>query len=175
MPKAQTPQEKKRKSLQRDGRNCYSENSKSSRKAIPLRKAFVNRAYRHAANQALLHPNNDVDALGENVSKTKRGGWKKYGDVALGDKLLNRLLRQIVNRVTTAMDSAKLLADFESHLTSMGIPSKAVQDILKQLRGIARARNSIRIPPRSRSTPLRMDYDMGTTVVAVLNRRKSRD
>ena len=166
MTKAQAPQEKKRKSLERDGRNCYGENSKSSRKAIPHRKALVSRAYRHAANQALLHPNNDVDVLEENVSKAKRGGWKKVGDVALGDKLLNRLLRQIVNRVTTAKDPTKLLAGLESQLTSMGTPSKAIQDILKQLHGIARA---------PRWWELRMDYDMASTIVAILNHRKSKN
>jgi hypothetical protein len=171
MPQKLTPQEKKRKSFELDGRNCYCENSKSSRKAIPRRKALVNRAYRHAANQALLHPNNDVDVLDETVSKTKRSGWKKVRDVALGSKLLDRLLRQIVNRVTTATDPARLLGSIESQLTSIGTPSNAIQDILKQLNGIVRARNSIRIHSGS---PLRMNYDMATTIVAILNRRKSK-
>lgn len=174
MSKELTPQEKKRKSLELDGRNCYGENSKSSRKAIPRRKALVNRAYRHAANQSLLHPSNDVDVLDESVSKIKRGGWKKAPDVALADKLLDRLLRQIVNSITTAKDQATILASIESQLKSIGTPSKAVQDILKQLQGIARARHSIRIPSGSRSTPLKMDYDMATNIVAMLNRRKSK-
>jgi hypothetical protein len=47
------PGEKKRLSYERDGRNTYGENSKSSRKAIPKFKAASNRSMRHATKQSL--------------------------------------------------------------------------------------------------------------------------
>jgi hypothetical protein len=169
-----TPQEKKRKSLEHDGRNCYGENSKSSRKAIPRRKALANRAGRHAASQTLFHSNDDVDVLHESVRKVKRGDWKKAPDAALGNKLLTRLLRQIITRVTAAKDPAKLLASLETRLTEIGTSSKAVQDILKQLHGIVRARNSITLSGRS-WTPLKIDYDMATAIVAILNKAKTKE
>lgn len=43
-----TPQQKKALSYERDRRNVYDENDKSSRKNIPLRKRLVSKANRHA-------------------------------------------------------------------------------------------------------------------------------
>ena len=48
-----SPQEKKRLSLERDRRNDYGENDKSSRKNIPRTKALIIRRERHAQNQAV--------------------------------------------------------------------------------------------------------------------------
>jgi hypothetical protein len=48
-----TPQEKKRLSYQRDGRNTYGENDKASRKAIPLRKRLRARAVRRKTREQL--------------------------------------------------------------------------------------------------------------------------
>jgi hypothetical protein len=48
-----TPQEKKRLSYENDRRNTYGENSKASRKGIPLAKARANRAERHTQDHVL--------------------------------------------------------------------------------------------------------------------------
>lgn len=48
-----TPQEKKSLSYAKDRRNTYGENSKASRKAIPLSKALGIRSQRHAENTLL--------------------------------------------------------------------------------------------------------------------------
>lgn len=51
--KARSPQDKKRLSYERDRRNTYGENSKSSRKNIPRSKALDIRRKRHGTNQTL--------------------------------------------------------------------------------------------------------------------------
>lgn len=88
-----SPQEKKRLSYAKDRRNSYGENDKSSRKAIPARKAGENRKVRRITNQslALLERLDDVDAsvaessLKQDIERV--GGWKKSPDTSLGDLL----------------------------------------------------------------------------------------
>lgn len=83
-----TPQEKKRLSLDRDCRNRYGENDKSSRKAIRTRKQWVNRSYRRTINQALSI--DSPDEIADNVGKVVRKDWKKWPDEPLGDVLVGR-------------------------------------------------------------------------------------
>jgi hypothetical protein len=59
-----TPQEKKRLSYERDRRNTYGENDKSSRKNIPRGKRLASRAARRSASVALLDVRGRVDTLG---------------------------------------------------------------------------------------------------------------
>lgn len=47
------PREDKIRSYQRDTRNIYGENDKSSRKNIRFRKAWVNRTYRRGVHEAI--------------------------------------------------------------------------------------------------------------------------
>ncbi|ACM35816.1 hypothetical protein Avi_1146 [Allorhizobium ampelinum S4] len=49
-----SPPDDKKHSLERDCRDCYGENNKSKRKAIPLFKARSNRRGRHAAKVAIV-------------------------------------------------------------------------------------------------------------------------
>jgi hypothetical protein len=89
--KQRSPQEKKELSYTLDRRNAYGENDKSSRKAIPARKANENRKSRRKANQALTI----VDRLSEqeaNVLESslrhdieRVGGWTKVPDRPLGE------------------------------------------------------------------------------------------
>jgi hypothetical protein len=61
--RVRTPEEKKRLSYERDGRNTYGQNDKASRKAIPAFKASTNRTLRHAVKQSL--PLSALDRSGE--------------------------------------------------------------------------------------------------------------
>jgi hypothetical protein len=87
-----TPQEKKELSYERDRRNAYGENDKSSRRAIRLRKRLSARSYRRTSKQAL--PAGAVaadDPLVEEAeswvrSRTQHpGGWPKFPDIPLRD------------------------------------------------------------------------------------------
>lgn len=86
-----SPGEKKALSYSKDRRNCYGENDKASRKAIPLRKAKSHRADRRKAAGALAayeSMSEDAAALTENalvkdIGRIKR--WKKAPDRALSD------------------------------------------------------------------------------------------
>lgn len=83
-----TPQEKKRLSYDHDRRNVYGENSKASRKAIPLRKAKTKRAYRRHATQSLAdaprHPDLRADNAPENrVLAIQPKRWRKVPDQPL--------------------------------------------------------------------------------------------
>lgn len=94
-----TPQEKKSLSYQKDRRNTYGENSKASRKNIPLSKALAIRAERHSQDHMLmgtLKANDDEQlVLIENsVRSTKPRQWRKSADKPLGEALARRLLRK---------------------------------------------------------------------------------
>lgn len=87
-----TPQNKKRLSYAKDRRNTYGENSKSSRKNIPLSKALGIRAERHAQEtlvaQAVRTPTPEaMDAIENEVRTTKPRQWRKSPDEPLGDVL----------------------------------------------------------------------------------------
>lgn len=79
-----TPQEKKRLSYERDRRNVYGENDKSSRKKIPLNKALTKRAHRSNVRAAISGADfNDPDELDSRVRAIKRKPWKKIPDEPL--------------------------------------------------------------------------------------------
>jgi hypothetical protein len=88
-----TPQEKKRLSYERDRRNVYGENSKASRKKIPLRKKIERQTDRRVANQLLPAALNTDDLLADDsaenriiahIKKKKRIHWRKTPDAPLG-------------------------------------------------------------------------------------------
>lgn len=93
-----TPQEKKRLSYERDGRNAYNESKEASRKAIPLRKQWVNQTYRATIrkllNQLGMRPTplaaSDVEPVANRVKETRREGWKKSPDMRLGEFVAKR-------------------------------------------------------------------------------------
>lgn len=95
-PAAQSPQQKKALSYRKDRRNGYGENDKSSRKAIPLRKALANRKSRHRANQALAGVPGLDEAVAAVVESSARhdvsrvGGWRKHRDILLVEHILSR-------------------------------------------------------------------------------------
>jgi hypothetical protein len=87
-----TPQEKKELSYAKDRRNGYGENDKSSRKNISLRKRLVNRANRHAAQQALHGAVGVTDSASEEAAEQKAAAkrpksWRKRADVPLAEHL----------------------------------------------------------------------------------------
>ena len=94
-----TPQEKKRLSYAKDRRNTYGENSKASRKSIPLHKAREIRAERHAQNTRLTQSLGvaEVDTL-EAVENDVRAApprtWRKYPDKPLGVFVARKLARR---------------------------------------------------------------------------------
>lgn len=93
------PDEKKRLSLQRDRRNTYGENSKSSRKNIKRGKQRVHMDERRTVGQILGNlkgsiPDDEATAA-ELIAKTKattkrREGFKKRPDTPLGIVLLRK-------------------------------------------------------------------------------------
>lgn len=90
-----TPQDKKRLTLERDGRNAFGENDKASRKNIPRAKARVNRANRRAdtvaLDGALGVPDEDLDSAAEDAVKGRRRKvWRKWPDEPLGRQLARR-------------------------------------------------------------------------------------
>ena len=85
-----TPQEKKKLSYEKDCRNSYGENDKSSRKAIRRRKRWVNKTYRKATKQKLQAPistDEELDAydLVDKVKEVRRKTWRKDPDMPLGE------------------------------------------------------------------------------------------
>lgn len=94
-----TPQEKKRLSYAKDRRNTYGENSKASRKSIPLRKALGIRAERHVQDhhlaQALKATGLErLDAVENEVRSTPPRVWRKSPDMPLGQALARQLRRR---------------------------------------------------------------------------------
>jgi len=95
-----TPQEKKRLSYAKDRRNTYGENSKASRKGIPLSKAKSIRADRHAQDN-LLGAATTADGPDEfadvelQVRTVGPRQWKKSPDKPLGEVLARRRQRKM--------------------------------------------------------------------------------
>jgi hypothetical protein len=94
-----TPQEKKRLSLAKDRRNTYGENSKASRKGIPLAKARANRAERHAQDNQLAVAlvsvgEEQLTSVETGVKSTKPRQWRKSPDKPLGEVLARRAARK---------------------------------------------------------------------------------
>lgn len=86
------PQEKKRLSYEKDRRNTYGENSKASRKGIPLAKARANRAERHTQDHVLatavrLENNDELAAVENLVRGAEPRKWRKWPDTPLGEVL----------------------------------------------------------------------------------------
>ena len=98
MKKQRTPQEKKALSYRKDCRNCYSENDKASRKAIPLWKAKVNRGYRRHVNQKLNQVYDSEPENGElvdyKVRALVRRHWTKSPDEPLAQQVWRKLKRR---------------------------------------------------------------------------------
>jgi hypothetical protein len=76
-----SPQEKKIRSYQRDGRNAYGEATGASRRGIRRRKHLVNKANRRATSQALGKADSEPAEESANAVRPKR--WKKVSDVPL--------------------------------------------------------------------------------------------
>ena len=79
-------------SYEKDRRNSYGENDKSSRKAIPLQKRLVHRANRHADRRLLDAATGPVDELRAEAAEhralgKRRQRWAKVPDEPLGTYL----------------------------------------------------------------------------------------
>lgn len=85
MEKRLSPQQKKQYSLEKDCRNCYGENDKSSRTAIRARKRWVNRSYRRTVQQQLHGVEEQIQ---DNVQDVQRKEWRKAADQPLGKMIL---------------------------------------------------------------------------------------
>lgn len=95
-----TPQQKKRESYAKDRRNTYGENAKSSRKAIPRRKALRLRALRRIARAAIedATAHADLDRIEEVEPKLKLKRlreWRKVPDQPLGKVLARKATKRM--------------------------------------------------------------------------------
>jgi hypothetical protein len=110
-----TPQEKKRLSYERDRRNTYGENDKSSRKNIPRHKRQVSRVARRSASVALVGLRGRVDTLGvveasgdlgvvdggpvdrveQRIAGRRPARFRKWPDEPLGDVVADQLSRRV--------------------------------------------------------------------------------
>ncbi len=91
-----TPQQKKRLSYEKDRRNTFGENSKASRKGIPLAKARANRTERHTQEHILATAvgveDSDALAAAENlVRSTEPRYWRKSPDLLLAKSWTGKL------------------------------------------------------------------------------------
>lgn len=87
---AKSPQQKKQESYEKDRRNAFGENSKSSRKNIPRGKRSVASVNRIRAAQPLRQPVTDVDsqeAVQDAVQAKRPRRWKKSPDIPLKEHL----------------------------------------------------------------------------------------
>ncbi len=130
------PRKKKEQSLNRDRRNTYGENDKSSRKSIRRRKQWVNQTYRRSVNQALTTGN--AEAMEDNVAQVRRRNWRKCVDQSLGDVLLDDLIREIQALVQDG--GSALLERLEQHLIADGCARRGVRVAIRQLRSVAMVR-----------------------------------
>ncbi|MCP3440472.1 MULTISPECIES: hypothetical protein [unclassified Bradyrhizobium] len=103
MSKVKAPREKKRLSYERDGRNTYGENQKSSRKNIPRSKQISHQEERRTIRQALIGVQGQVADEGSDEAQSlvlRRGqvkklkAFRKTADTPLGEVVKDRLLKR---------------------------------------------------------------------------------
>jgi len=97
-----TPQEKKLLSYAKDRRNTYGENSKASRKSIPLAKARSIRSERHAQDrllsEAVRMAGDEAQSEVENrVRSTGPRDWRKSPDLPLAEALARKAKRRKIS------------------------------------------------------------------------------
>lgn len=90
-----TPQDKKRLSYAKDRRNTFGENSKASRKGIPLAKARSIRSERHEQDHQLTlavsaQDEDELVAVEMAVRSSKPRQWKKSPDQPLQEVLTRK-------------------------------------------------------------------------------------
>lgn len=103
MSKIKIPQDKKRLSLLKDRRNSYGENSKSSRKNIPLSKQISSQRQRSQCQKFKALLNNEIDedfsseveaAITTSYRQKRLDGFKKCADVPLKEHIERQLKRR---------------------------------------------------------------------------------
>ena len=91
-----TPQQKKKHSYERDGRNSYGEHS-TARKRIKRNKNLVRRSNRRAEKFSLTTSTVDeelVERQEARIAGKKLKYWHKWPDMKLGDYVKSRLERR---------------------------------------------------------------------------------
>ena len=105
MSRVKNPTEKKRLSLERDRRNTYGENSKSSRKNISRSKQRQHMDERRKVGELLGHLSGQINEdeaahlellANTRVSESRRQGFKNGPDTPLGIVLANKKGRKAV-------------------------------------------------------------------------------
>ncbi len=116
MPEKSPPQ-KKQLSYERDRRNGYGENSKSSRKNIRLRKQGVNQANRHAHKQLLsvIDPETGEPHPCRGVVMRRPKTWRKMADIPLGDVVTKKLFRRARLGIASPESVEAALQRVDSH------------------------------------------------------------
>lgn len=107
-----SPQDKKRLSYERDRRNAFGENSKSSRKNISRQKAIVNRQNRREVSRQLWQMDVETGESERRLRAPKR--WHKRADVPLKQHVFMRLERRVrlgmIERTTADHAQSRILA-----------------------------------------------------------------
>jgi hypothetical protein len=107
-----SPQEKKRLSYARDGRNNYGENDKGSRSSIRTRKRALNSANRRREHLVLAEFRGaavprEADLIEQGLHRRRPKSWRKSPDTPLGVEVIGGLMR----RVEVGMDDAARTAE----------------------------------------------------------------
>jgi hypothetical protein len=140
-----TPQEKKRLSYERDRRNTYGENDKSSRKNIPRGKRLASRAGRRSASVALvgirghLDPFGVVDGYGDpgavdgtladrveqRIAGRRLPRFRKWRDTPLGDVVAYQMGRRVEVDPAGAAVADERIRRVEYRLGRRVVPDRA--------------------------------------------------
>jgi hypothetical protein len=120
-----TPQEKKRLSYQRDRRNTYGENDKSSRKNIPRAKRHPNRVNRRVARQSLSAAVGDAGAssleqMDAELKHRRPKRWRKRADSPLALVVPRKLKRRVETGIISADEAEEKEARIRRRLARTG-------------------------------------------------------
>ena len=118
MKKFRTPQEKKRLSYARDGRNLYGESKAGSLAGIRRRKRLKNRTLRRKERQLTAHfdegrSEEAQELVDTQVRSLRRNSWRKVPDVSLGEAVATKLTRRNILRMNRRDMASDLLRSIE--------------------------------------------------------------
>ena len=112
---------RKKKTYQKQRRNRYGENAKSSRKNISRSKRIVNRVNRRVASTVLkqadtLYQEDNLDLLETTIKRKKTKRWRKYPDVPLYEVVVTKIERRVKLGIISEAKAKELIQRIETRM-----------------------------------------------------------
>jgi len=133
-----SPQEKKKHSLQKDCRNTFGENDKSSRKSIRMRKRWVRRTFRRQAQQQLMRQDRGPEDVEARLLGTRRKNWMKAPDMPVGAFLQQNANWTLATTISSlSSKDPNFIPWLKAELQKAGMHQMEVKQVIKIVQALS--------------------------------------